>query len=597
MPWTIIVASADAAQLELLMDAADAVKEAITTPGPHRTLNAMSVDDIARLRQVERDPATELLIVTADLPDGRPGATAGAQPGFALVKRLQEAESPPACILVSDRYEHLAAVVAMKRCELLPVGAATNYVELCCNLARKLGVTGNNVAPLVPAAAPEAVAPNASEPTKDSFATEPFTLIEVSLRRIARSSTVQLIYNNPACPQLFEASPLALKQAHVDEFVRDSQKLRTRLSKALAAPTSRFRSTWQAEYRALGERIYQMLSRSDFPHLLGFARGKAANPGDIRLRFNLERTVYDGLWEAMFDGNFLMLDTTVARRVIQPNNLYENRIYSGDGVLRVLAVRSDVPDGSTPKGPDDPLWRRYWKRLGGRLAALSHLNDEMKILRELQKRSDRDELPAVSVEFLRAPTALRPNSLADKVKDLLKKHPDRYDILHFSGHALFSPGQEAEDDRGYLVFSGYPEPKAVPIAEVAHWLEGTSVQLVYLSCCRSSAAQAAFEFARHNIPMTIGFTWDLDDRKALDFAENFYTALLEERLKVCLAFRAARRKLHNKFQGGDPIWASPVLFAQPVDWTHVERALRPTLGRFPKSPLRPAPSPRRRVAA
>jgi CHAT domain-containing protein len=106
-------------------------------------------------------------------------------------------------------------------------------------------------------------------------------------------------------------------------------------------------------------------------------------------------------------------------------------------------------------------------------------------------------------------------------------------------------------------------------------LKNTSVELVYLSCCRSSAAQAATELARNSIRTTIGFRWDLDDVKAVAFAELFYQALLGNRLNVCSAIREARDKLHNKYDAGDPIWASPVLLAQPQDWRHVEGVLRP----------------------
>src|SRR5882757_2493193 len=145
------------------------------------------------------------------------------------------------------------------------------------------------------------------------------------------------------------------------------------------------------------------------------------------------------------------------------------------------------------------------------------------------------------------------------------------------------PVKVTSDDRGYLVFSGSPNPEAVPIAKVASWLNGTSVDLVYLSCCRSSAAQAAAELARNNIRTTIGFSWDLDDSKAVDFAKLFYEALLRNQLKVCSAMREARDKLHKEYDAGDPIWASPVLVAQPQDWLSVEGVLRP--------PVRTAPPP------
>ena len=110
---------------------------------------------------------------------------------------------------------------------------------------------------------------------------------------------------------------------------------------------------------------------------------------------------------------------------------------------------------------------------------------------------------------------------------------------------------------------------------MARWLRDTSVELVYLSCCRSSASRAAAEFARNSIRTTIGFSWDLVDEKAVKFSKQFYDELFKNRLNVCSALRRAREDLHEVFENGDPIWASPVLFAQPSDWKHVEGVLRP----------------------
>ena len=101
------------------------------------------------------------------------------------------------------------------------------------------------------------------------------------------------------------------------------------------------------------------------------------------------------------------------------------------------------------------------------------------------------------------------------------------------------------------------------------------MDLVYLSCCRSSASRAAAEFARNRIRTTIGFSWDLDDEKAVDFSRQFYAELLSNQLNVCSALSNAREDLHEEYDNGDPIWASPVLFAQPPNWDHVEGVLRP----------------------
>ena len=101
--------------------------------------------------------------------------------------------------------------------------------------------------------------------------------------------------------------------------------------------------------------------------------------------------------------------------------------------------------------------------------------------------------------------------------------------------------------------------------------------------------------------MALGFHWDLNDSKAPVFAKRFYEELLDANLKVCRAFSKARRELYNKYAAGDPIWASPVLIAQPMNWIQVEGVLklaaqerrdRPALRR-----TRPKPAPAARPAA
>src|SRR3712207_8113444 len=41
-----------------------------------------------------------------------------------------------------------------------------------------------------------------------------------------------------------------------------------------------------------------------------------------------------------------------------------------------------------------------------------------------------------------------------------------------------------------------------------------------------STAETAFQMARYDIPAVLGFRWDLDDVKAVEFAKRFYDNLL-----------------------------------------------------------------------
>jgi hypothetical protein len=581
MPWTIIVASDDADQLDLLLEAAEGIKSTLDPTERHRIINAMTVDHVRKLRKTSRGSENgELLILTATLPSGD-----GTTTGFDLVKHFQQEDNPPRCILISDCMEHYPVVQTMKSCELLFVNAGTDYFDLCLHFSRKLGVVrdGGDLLsirareiripeePPTPEqiAIPLDAAPRQVQPRSkpEDAADRSFALVEVDLKSKAKFSTVKLLVNTPGGRMQAQPFLLHLNQNEVNGLIKDSRDLTNRIGLGAA--------DWKQDYSLLGGRIHKLLFTPKFSEYYGHAQGAA--PGNVRLRFNLEQSVFEGLWEAVFDGSnnrFLMLDTVVTRRASQEFDNFNDRLDFGNGVLNVLAIKSSVPKDSKPIGPNDPLWKEFSQDI--ELTELLHLDQEMEILKNLQEPSKASDVsPSLIPEFdvTVLPGGHRCRSLAETVERELKRHSDRYDVLHFAGHALFARGRTLQDDRGYLIFSGNPRPQAVPIATVSSWIANTSIRLVYLSCCRSSAAQVAIEFARRNVPMTIGFTWDLDDEKAVDFAGEFYSELRNSGLKVCSAFCKARRRLHERYDGGDPIWAAPVLVAQPLEWIQVENHL------------------------
>jgi hypothetical protein len=624
MPWRIIVASSNADQLAELMNGAEEIAATIEAAGDvARVRSATSVADIKQLRARSPGSQSELLIITASLPEHRSSPNFAGLPGLNLVKALQAEPLPCACILVSDREEHWEDVRGMKSCELLCVNAGTNYVDDCLRLGAVLGVgsprgegpekrpplgnsTGDTATGAESRVAPDA-APDRSQikiaaanehsvsngVAPAVLANEPYALIEVDLPGEARYATVRLVVKHPQRPKVTPAARLNLKQRDIDKFIEDSR--------ALSRKASKLRN-WPQVYRLLGERVFKLLNTREFVGHYNYAQ--AAVGEDVRLRFNLGRPVFDGLWESIFDpsagGRYLMLDTSITRRDLESIDQFADQQAGEVGVLNVLVIAAEVPENAAPVGPDDQLWRASWGR--ARLNPLPHVATEAEMLQELENAPRPPESGAtargalkIQVEVLsersrEKRTGRKSWSLAEEVERKLKEHPGQYDVVHFAGHALV-PEADAKDDRGYLIFSGVPSPQAVPISKVAGWLKGTSAELVYLSCCKSNAAKAAAEFARNNVRMTIGFNWELDDAKAVEFAKLFYTELLRRQLKVCSAMREARRQLHNN-QGGDPTWASPVLVAQPSDWQYVERVLRPPV-RAVRSGERLARKPRK----
>jgi hypothetical protein len=568
MSWTIIVASGDPDQLGELADCAEKIRGLMNPSDRGRMFTAMSVEEVERLHERVAEQEKELLIIEADLPSHQSGGDGRSRSGFELLKHLQEKHSPPASILVSIHSQHAFDIQVLRRSEIILVGPATDYIGLSEKRARALGVLGSNLLPLGQPAHGAMPAEGRIELPKR------YALIEVDVRQDMRHSMVRLQINDPERRQE-EAEWLDLNETDVISFLKESRRFRENLSSA-SGETVRsrsFRRRWHAHYISLGEKAHKMLWRDPFDKY--YLRAQARVGPNIRLRFNLDPAVYDGLWESLRDErneHFLMIGDSLARRVARgelSDDEPKPEIGGRGKTLNVLAVGSNVSRNSVPEGPEDAVWKSYWAGFRASLPDLPHIRDEIEMLKKLNG-------PAFKVTPLKPSAGFAPWSLADNLERELKRHPGHYDVLHFAGHALFAPGKRGKDSRGYLIFSGSPAPRAVTIAEVASWLAGTSVQLVYLSCCRSSAAKAAIELAKIGVPMTIGFNWDLDDGKAVHFAKEFYDALLESQLQVCTAFRKARLTLHSRHEDADGIWASPVLVAQPRNWTQqVEDVLCP----------------------
>jgi hypothetical protein len=589
MPRNIIVASSEGDQIEELANGARAIAAQMEPRAQTLVKIALSIEELQRKQNAE----TVLLIVAATLPQQISSSDAEHEPGLSFVKTLSSQEKRPACILVSARYEHYRAVQGIKRCELLVVDNATRYIEQCLQLARKLELIpdGSAKAAEVAPAGPKAKTKGASgapglERSADSStpaAQRKFALVEVNLPTQAKSATVRLEIHTPGRVERREPRALDLKEIKLKQLMIDCKKLKDKLSETQR--WDKYYARWHADYRNLGEGISNLLwSSRYFKEYYDYGCGAAED--NIRVRFNLQQPWFDGLWEAISAASGerrpLMLQNTIARRALDDDQvgIFTNdsgQIDTDGGVLNILVIKSAVTGQTAPSGPTDPRWNEFLRNHNEPLRELPHLDREVEALLKLRgsrgKKSTHKFRVKVDVLPRKTPLVGEEWSLKEMVTEWLKKKSRRYDIVHFAGHALF-PSNPKDDDRGYLVFSGFPRPEAVPIAKVATWLANAGVQLVYLSCCRSSAASAALEFARNNIPMAIGFHWDLNDEKAPVFAEQFYDAVLSANLKVCSAVSKARLELYNEHKDGDPIWASPVLIAQPTNWIQVEGVLK-----------------------
>ncbi|MCP3414261.1 CHAT domain-containing protein [Bradyrhizobium brasilense] len=563
MSWRIVVASNDVAQGAELKKGADKIAASIEEAGKRAEI--LEAKSVAEARGLLRGTSRDLVIATARLPEHPSAPASQNDAGLKLILSIQSQASPPPCILVSERSEHEDLVESLPRCRWLEVGLNTNYEEDCVTLARQLSIV-----------------PSIARSSRADFA-----LIEIDVPDETRKSTIKCEIHVDDRSNSGRTKLLGLNQKKVDELVEKSRKLSDRFAKAFKS--AKAYAHWQTDYRTLGESFYKLLDTEEFKEQYNRVKGAmdARRKLNFRLRFNLGRTVLDGLWESMCKpaSDPLMLEATITRRQIVEMSSSEDPPPGPVGTLNVLVIGSTLDDNSRPEGPPDLLWEKLWGK--SVLHSLLHIENEVAAIKALEGSPYNVKVDVLSGEDRR--DAKQPWSLAAAVQERLKRNPDRYDVVHFAGHALFAPPKKKptksekglqkkevlDDDRGFLIFSGAPRPQAISIAVVADWLKDTSVDLVYLSCCRSSASRAAAEFARNNIRTTIGFSWDLEDTKAVDFTLQFYEKLLSNELNVCSALSEARGNLHNKYRYGNPIWASPVLLAQPSYWRHVEGVLRP----------------------
>ena len=92
--------------------------------------------------------------------------------------------------------------------------------------------------------------------------------------------------------------------------------------------------------------------------------------------------------------------------------------------------------------------------------------------------------------------------------------------------------------------------------------KAAKTRFIFLSSCRSAEQDFIYHLAKEGIPAVMGFLWKVDDAKAKEYADTFYSRLFggnERSLEyACLE---AKREMHARYED-NPIWASPVLLMQ-----------------------------------
>ncbi|MEZ0496374.1 CHAT domain-containing protein [Sphingomonas sp. IW22] len=549
----VVVATADEVFGDGFGAVADKVADEMARGSSRET--AMSVKRLRALLARRAAGPGDLFIIDLSLPEGGGATTDGFGAAFALAAELQDGADPPATILLAALAapELRKRVDVMPRCRVFEVpDAATDFfhaVALARALAR-LPAAGR-------AAAPEPKA-----------ARKRYALLDLDVRAGGEVRATLKLRGEDRDDSRDRTATFRIDPDRLKELAARSSALRDEFSAKLerGAEWSAYVDLWHARYQELGTAVSNLLDTSQFAALYALAEDRAGK--NARVRFNLDGESFGVCWEAAFKGtSWMAVDTTVIRRVSDADGRSEAQLDGGDGRLDVLVVESDPAPDARYDGPQDAQWRAEWKEKARRgFPRVPGLPQERAVFEKLDGR------PNFSARILRSQDRAGRFDLRQELRDELLSPRDRpYDVVHFAGHAICP--DTGPDARGYLVLAGRPNNYALPIGVFAEWLAEAGVRLAYLSCCRSAAPRATFELARKRIPLALGFSWDLDGGGAAEFAEEFYGRLLDNDLRVCRAFQETKAALHDLHRTGSPIWASPVLVTQPMEWLDVERCL------------------------
>ncbi len=312
---------------------------------------------------------------------------------------------------------------------------------------------------------------------------------------------------------------------------------------------------WESTMKGIGRRLIDELGRSpeffkDFYRI----QSPENDLDNLFIRFSVSRHTYDVACEALYEdeGGFLMLRAPVTRKV--DANQYRIPLFQEGQAptepINILFIESDV-SGLVPA-----LKRGFEK--------LHNIQRERTFFENIRDAAN-GKAPKVPIGQI---CIVRPEGQAEDFEVTVMKYltgqtedpeiPTAFHIVHFAGHSFFDA--ESKNDPGGLIFPG-EYPKVVRIRQFAQWLDKADTRLAYLSSCRSSDSEVAFELAREGVPTVIGFRWDVEDDLAAEHAEAFYGELLYDHPVPEQAFLCARRAMNARCQE-NRIWAASTMIHQ-----------------------------------
>lgn len=318
--------------------------------------------------------------------------------------------------------------------------------------------------------------------------------------------------------------------------------------------------------RSFGERLFDAVFAGEVGTLFQRSLDEAGDNGAglrVRLRLSAVPELADIPWEYLYSaslGRFLVLsvDTPVVRYLDLPRKVAPLRV---SAPLRILLVVSSPTD----------------------LAALDHQDEVARLKRELDPlvRAGSvviDPLPDATLAGLR--TALRRGE---------------YHVLHFIGHGGFD--QNLAD--GVLAFEdGHQRSHRVSGADLGTILhDHHTLRLAVLNACEGARQSPTDPFSgvaqslvRQGIPAVVAMQFEITDKAALVFGQEFYAAIADG-YPIDAALAQARLAVFST--DNDVEWGTPVLYLRARDGRifDIPGAAGPMLAPEPSAePSEPAPN-------
>jgi hypothetical protein len=306
---------------------------------------------------------------------------------------------------------------------------------------------------------------------------------------------------------------------------------------------------WEKQLQDIGAVLVEQIFHKNqkvhnaFSELKGIVGGSE----NINIRFHVDKKIHPLILEALLEPDFKekdeywMLKAPICRRISvrQLNHmpLFEDEeTRSGRVKINCLIVESDIGE-------------KYVEEIDDTLKPLKNVGLEVEWLNnELQKKQKKFSIGHIE--------PVLKTECSKKKLEMLLTGGNHWDIVHFAGHSFY----DKKLGTGYVFLPGEKQVEMLSIDKLSQWLRIAKARFIYMSSCHSSNEDFVYKLVKNEIPATVGYRWDIDDDKAAEHAEIFYSNLFKER-SLEKAFLKTFQEVRDRHKE-HIIWAAPVLIMQ-----------------------------------